>query len=355
MGDFLRTFYDTRQGSQTARHHPVPPAVRPPSRSHAGVPVHAYEGYLARLVALGESVRSASRSAIRRWPRAWSNASRAHRHAGTVTDEALLSERRDTLLLAIGARHRIQGWRFGWHGRILPAGRFLVTEVANEDALEAELARLEPAEILLPDDDLWPTSLRDRNGVRRRAPWLFDGDSGRRQLLQFFGAARPDGFGIDDKRCASRPPVRCSVTSRRRRKQRLPHLTAIAVEASDGAIAMNAATRTPPELDTRSTATSRTTLLGSAGFDISPMAGASCAAWLHRRCATVRRCACATMPCRALIESRAFEPCASVFARSATWNASSRASPAQRTPARPVDIARRDWHCSPTCAIRCQR
>src|SRR5690606_12343073 len=112
----------------------------------AGVPYHAAEGYLARLVALGESVAiceqvgdpAASKGLVER---------RVVRIVtpGTVTDEALLTERRDTLLLAV-SRSR-EGYGLAWAD--LSAGRFLANEVAGDEALEAELARLDPAELLL--------------------------------------------------------------------------------------------------------------------------------------------------------------------------------------------------------------
>ncbi|MEG3194181.1 DNA mismatch repair protein MutS, partial [Lysobacter sp. D1-1-M9] len=107
----------------------------------------------------------------------------------------LLSERRDTLLLAV-SRGR-SGYGIAWAD--LAGGRFLVNEVASEDALEAELARLDPAETLCPDEDGWPAFIAGRTGVRRRAPWLFDADSGRRQLLKFFGLHDLSGFGIEER------------------------------------------------------------------------------------------------------------------------------------------------------------
>src|SRR5690606_40077302 len=111
--------------------------------------------------------------------------------AGTVTDEALLSERRDTLLLALSRGKT--GYGIAWAD--LAGGRFMVNEVASADALEAELARLEPAELLCADEDGWPAFVSDRNGVRMRPPCLFDADSGRRQLLKFVGLHAPSALG----------------------------------------------------------------------------------------------------------------------------------------------------------------
>jgi len=281
MGDFYELFFDdarkaakllditlTQRGSSAGQ--PIP---------MAGVPHHAYEGYLARLVALGESVAiceqigdpAASKGLVER---------KVVRIVtpGTVTDEALLQDRRDTLLLAV-ARGK-SGYGIAWAD--LAAGRFLVNEVANEDALEAELARLQPAETLVPDEEGWPEFVTERNGMRRRAPWLFDVDSGRRQLLQFFGVHDLSAFGIDDKPLAIAAAGALLGYVEETQKQRLPHLTSISVETSDGAIAMNAATRRHLELDTRIDGDANATLLGVLDSTITPMGGRLLRRWLHR-------------------------------------------------------------------------
>src|SRR5262245_31097145 len=281
MGDFYELFYDderkaarllditlTQRGSSAGQ--PIP---------MAGVPVHAYEGYLARLVALGESVAiceqigdpAAAKGLVER---------KVVRIVtpGTVTDEALLSERRDTLLLALSRDKR--GYGLAWMD--LSSGRFLVNEVDTDDALEAELARLEPAEVLVPDEAAWPEAVMSRTGMRRRAPWLFDADSGRRQLLQFFGLHDLTGFGIEDRPRAIAAAGALLGYVEETQKQRLPHLTSIAVESGDGAIAMNAATRRHLELDTRVDGDTRTTLLGVLDSTITPMGGRLLRRWLHR-------------------------------------------------------------------------
>ena len=281
MGDFYELFYDdarkaakllditlTQRGNSAGQ--PIP---------MAGVPVHAYEGYLARLVALGESVAICEQIGDPALAKGLVERKVVRIVTpGTVTDEALLSERRDTLLLAVSRGK--QGFGLAWAD--LAGGRFLVNEVASEEVLEAELARLEPAEILLPDDHGWPPSMRERSGVRLRAPWLFDAEIGRRQLLQFFALHDLSGFGIEDKPLCVAAAGALLGYVEETQKQRLPHLTAIAVEASDGAIAMNAATRRHLELDTRVDGDTRTTLLGVLDSTISPMGGRLLRRWLHR-------------------------------------------------------------------------
>lgn len=281
MGDFYELFYDDAR--KAARLLDITLTQRGASAGQpipmAGVPHHSAEGYLARLVALGESVAIceqigdpalAKGIVERKVVRVIT--------PGTVTDEALLNERRDTLLLAV-ARGK-HGYGVAWAD--LAAGRFLVNEVASEDALEAELARLEPAELLIADEDGWAPFVAERPGMRRRPPWLFDPDSGRRQLLRFFGLHDLSGFGLEDKPLAIAAAAALLGYVEETQKQRLPHLTSIAIESGDGAIAMNAATRRHLELDSRIDGDSRTTLLGVLDSTVTPMGGRLLRRWLHR-------------------------------------------------------------------------
>lgn len=281
MGDFYELFFDDAR--KAARLLDITLTQRGQSAGQpipmAGVPHHSAEGYLARLVALGESVAiceqigdpALAKGIVER---------KVVRIVtpGTVTDEALLNERRDTLLLAVSRGKN--GYGLAWAD--LAGGRFLVNEVANEDALEAEIARLEPAETLIADEDGWQPWIAERTGVRRRAPWLFDADSGRRQLLRFFNLHDLSGFGLEDKPLSTAAAAALLGYVEETQKQRLPHLTSIAVESGDGAIAMNAATRRHLELDTRVDGDTRHTLLGILDSTITPMGGRLLRRWLHR-------------------------------------------------------------------------
>ncbi|MAL02935.1 MAG: DNA mismatch repair protein MutS [Arenimonas sp.] len=281
MGDFYELFYDdarkaarllditlTQRGSSGGA--PIP---------MAGVPVHAYEGYLARLVALGESVAiceqigdpAASKGLVER---------KVVRIVtpGTVTDEALLQERRDTLLMAV-SRGRT-GFGLAWAD--LAGGRFLVSEVADEDQLAAEIARLDPAELLLPDEDGWPPFLAGQHGLRRRPPWGFDADACRRQLLKFFKLHDLSGFGLEDKLLPTAAAGALLAYVEETQKQQLPHLTAIAFESAGDGIALNAATRRHLELDSRTDGRSEHTLLGVLDTSVSPMGGRLLRRWLNR-------------------------------------------------------------------------
>jgi DNA mismatch repair protein MutS len=286
MGDFYELFYDdarraaallditlTQRGASAGE--PIP---------MAGVPVHAYEGYLARLIQKGESVAiceqigdpAQSKGLVER---------KVVRVVtpGTVTDEALLHERRDTVLMAL-ARGRGEDGKpaFGLAWADLAGGRMRVNQVGDEDGLAAELARLEPAELLLPDEDGWPAWLHERSGLRRRGPWHFDADSGRRLITRCFATFDLTGFGIEDQPLMIAAAGALLGYVEETQKQQLPHLNSLALESSAETIAMNAATRRHLELDSRIDGRSEHTLLGILDSTITPMGGRMLRRWLHR-------------------------------------------------------------------------
>jgi DNA mismatch repair protein MutS len=286
MGDFYELFHEDAR--KAARLLDITLTQRGASGGNpiamAGVPVHACEAYLARLVALGESVAiceqvgdpATSKGLVER---------KVVRVVtpGTVTDEALLEERRDTLLLAIARRARAGGdVQYGLAWADLSAGRFLASEVAGDDQLQAELARLAPAEVLVADEDGWPAAVLAARGLRRRAPWYFDPDACRRQLRKFFGLHDLAGFGLEAHPLAIGAAGALLGYVEETQKQQLPHLGAIAIEAADDAIAMNAATRRHLELDTRADDRAEHTLLGVLDSTVTPMGGRLLRRWLHR-------------------------------------------------------------------------
>ncbi len=306
MGDFYELFYDdarkaarllditlTQRGSSAGA--PIP---------MAGVPVHAYEGYLARLVALGESVAICEQIGDPALAKGLVERKVVRIVTpGTVTDEALLQERRDTLLMAVSRGKT--GFGLAWAD--LAGGRFHVNEVNDVDGLQAELARLEPAELLVPDEDGWGEVIGEWRGLRRRPPWLFDTEACRRQLLRFFGLHDLTAFGLEDKPLAVSAAGALLGYVEETQKQQLPHLSAIALEAAHESIAMNAATRRHLELDSRIDGNVKHTLLGVLDSTISPMGGRLLRRWLHR---PLRRRDVVEQRHHAvqtLIESRAFE------------------------------------------------
>ncbi len=281
MGDFYELFYDdarkaarllditlTQRGSSGGA--PIP---------MAGVPAHAHENYLARLLKLGESVAiceqvgdpATSKGPVER---------KVVRIVtpGTVTDESLLEERRDQLLLAIHCGR--DGHGLAWVD--LAGGRFLLAELADDEALVAELARLSPAETLVAEGAPLPAAARMLPGLKQRPPWHFDADSGSRNLCEFFGSRDLRGFGCADAHRAIAAAGALLAYVRETQRTALPHLTGLSMERPDEAIAMDASTRRHLELDTHPEGRREHTLLGVIDATVTPMGGRLLRRWLHR-------------------------------------------------------------------------
>ena len=281
MGDFYELFYDDAR--KAARLLDITLTQRGASAGApipmAGVPYHAAEGYLARLVKLGESVAiceqvsdpAQSKGLVER---------KVVRIVtpGTVTDEALLEERRDNLLMAISAGN--SGYGLAWID--LTTGRFLLSEVADAESLTAELARLQPVESLVAEDVAWPKAVTSLPGLRKRAPWHFDAETGRRELCRFFGTRDLSGFGTDGLSLAIGAAGCLLGYVEETQKSALPHLTGLAVESAGETIALDAATRRNLELDVHASGNRDYTLLGVIDATVTPMGARNLHRWLNR-------------------------------------------------------------------------
>ncbi|HEY6985384.1 MAG TPA: DNA mismatch repair protein MutS [Rhodanobacteraceae bacterium] len=286
MGDFYELFYEDAR--KAARLLDITLTQRGQSAGApipmAGVPYHAVESYLGKLIRLGESVAiceqlgdpaTAKGLVERRVIRVVT--------PGTVTDESLLEQRRDNLLLAIAAgRANIDATRFGLAWLDLSSGRFVLGEVTSAEALTAELARLVPAETLVGEDVAWPKIVASLPGLRKRGPWHFDVTTATRELSRFFGTRDLSGFG-----CAPLPLAVAAAGAllgyvEETQKSALPHIAGLAVENSADTIALDAATRRNLELDSNTSGLVEHTLLGVVDRTITPMGARLLRRWLHR-------------------------------------------------------------------------
>jgi DNA mismatch repair protein MutS len=283
MGDFYEMFYDdarcaaqlldialTQRGASGGA--PIP---------MAGVPVVTLDGYLAKLVRKGQSVAICEqRGEPGKTKGPMDREVVRIVTPGTLTDEALLEERRDTLLASVCG----QDGRYGLAWLDLSAGRFSVMELANLTALEAEVERLRPAEILAPDGAqpaLTRASGEDRPW-RARAPWHFEIDSATRALTEQFRTRDLAGFGCADKPLAIAAAGALLAYVRETQKSALPHLLSITTEERDAALIMDPATRRNLELDESITGTDEFTLAGVFDRTTTAMGGRLLRRWLHR-------------------------------------------------------------------------
>ena len=307
MGDFYELFYDDAR--KAARLLDLTLTQRGQSADApipmAGVPYHAAEGYLARLVRLGEAVAICEQIGDPALAKGLVERKVVRIVTpGTVTDEALLEERRDNLLLAIS--RGANGFGLAWVD--LASGRFLVCEVAGDEALASELARLAPAETLVSEDVEWPPCVAALPGLRRRAPWQFDAETARRQLAKFFGTRDLSGFGCEHLPLATAAAGGLLGYVEETQKSALPHLTGLAVENVAETIALDAPTRRNLELDTHPSGRSEYTLLGVLDATITPMGARALRRWLHRPLRDQAQLRLRYQAIESLIAQRRFEP-----------------------------------------------
>jgi DNA mismatch repair protein MutS len=281
MGDFYELFYEdarraagllditlTSRGQSAGE--PIP---------MAGVPVHAADQYLGRLVRQGESVaicEQVSEPGSGKGP-----VDRAVTRIitpGTVTEEALLDDRQDNLLVAVN--RSADSW--GLASLDLAGGRFHVQEFPGEETLLAELERLRPTELIFNETVTVPGMLAERPGLHRQPPWLFDSDSARRQLNEQFGTHDLSGFGCEQLDCAIGAAGCLLQYARNTQRSALPHLRGLRVESHAEGLVMDAVTRRNLELEATVTGSSRHTLLAVLDQTASSMGGRLLRRWLHR-------------------------------------------------------------------------
>ena len=278
MGDFYELFFD--DAKRAARLLDITLTARGQSGGKpipmAGVPYHSAENYLSRLVRRGESVAiceqigdpAKSKGPVER---------QVVRVVtpGTVTDEAFLDARKDTLLAALYG----DGERFGLAWLELSSGRFSVIEVDSNEGLTAELERLRPAEILVSEQSK-PAGIVTH--VRERPIWHFDLDSCTRLLCEQFATRDLSGFGCDDQPLAIRAAGCLLQYVRDTQKAALPHLRGLRVELRGDAVLLDAATRRNLELDVSLADRPECTVAAVLDQTATAMGGRELRRWLHR-------------------------------------------------------------------------
>ena len=278
MGDFYELFYDdarraagllditlTHRGKSAGE--PIP---------MAGVPYHSVDGYLARLLKKGESVAiceqvgdvEAAKGPVER---------KVVRIVtpGTVTEESLLEERAERLLAAILPGK--QGFGLAWLD--LAGGRLRCCPLASAAELTAELERLRPAEILLPENAGLPFN-REGAAVREHPPWAFDAESAERELCRQFRVQDLSGFGIEGRGPEVGAAGALLGYARDMLSGELPHLAGMRAVRPAEHLVLDAATRRHLEIDIHPDGRTEHTLVGLMDTAATPMGSRKLKRWL---------------------------------------------------------------------------
>ncbi|MFT6778377.1 MAG: DNA mismatch repair protein MutS [Paraglaciecola sp.] len=285
MGDFYELFFDDAKKaselldiSLTARGKSGGNAI-----PMAGVPYHAVENYLARLVKMGKSVAiveqvgdpATSKGPVER---------RVQRIVtpGTVSDEALLEDKQDSILAAVVCIKQQNNTYFGYATLDVTTGRFTLCEPKDAEALAAEVQRTNPVELLYPEDFAYQHIIEQRKGLRRRPQWEFDFDTATKLLNQQFDTKELTGFGVTAHKtglCAAGCVMQYVKDTQR---SALPHIRNIVLETEADTVLMDAATRRNLELTQNLAGTKEHTLASVLDNASTPMGSRLLQRWLHR-------------------------------------------------------------------------
>ena len=281
MGDFYELFFDdarkaselldislTKRGQSAGQ--PIP---------MAGVPYHAIEGYLCRLVQLGESAAiceqigdpATSKGPVER---------KVVRiiTPGTLTDEALLNERQDNLIVAVD----FVAPYYGLAAMDVASGRFIVNQFTKQETLAAELQRLNPAELLYSETFPELNQLGQRRGMRRRPAWEFEFSTAYHLLCQQFGTQDLRGFGVEEQKIALQAAGALMQYVRDTQRAALPHIQGLRLEKSEQMVVMDAATRRNLELTSNLSGGFDNTLAEVLDATATPMGSRLLKRWLHQ-------------------------------------------------------------------------
>ncbi|MDP1997460.1 MAG: DNA mismatch repair protein MutS [Gallionella sp.] len=277
MGDFYELFHD--DAVRVAKLLDITLTQRGASNGQpikmAGVPYHAAEQYLARLIRLGESVAiceqigdpATSKGPVER---------KVVRIVtpGTLTDSALLEEKRDSLLLALHERNNEVG--LAWLN--LASGKFFVAE-CDASQLPAELERLQPSEILVAENARAP---QHKTAANKSLPaWHFDLETARRALCQQFSTLDLAGFGCDDFTLGIEAAGALLGYARLTQGQNIAHVRAMQVYGADQYVRMDAATRRNLEITQTLRGETAPTLLSLLDTCATNMGSRLLHQWLH--------------------------------------------------------------------------
>jgi len=279
MGDFYELFYDdARRAAQllditlTARGKsggdPIP---------MAGIPYHAADNYLARLVRQGVSI------AICEQTGEVTNKGPVKREVvrivtpGTLTEETLLAAGDVALLVCISESPS----GFGIAALDVSAGDLSVMQVPDKTSLLAEISRLNPAELLLAETSTLDSELADYTR-RARAPWLYDDVAARQILLEHFSVRNLYAFGCDDKPLIISAAAVALGYARETQLNTLRQVTNLRLENATENIVLDPGTRRHLELVESPRQQNAHTLVSTIDRTANPMGARKLRAWLQQ-------------------------------------------------------------------------
>ncbi len=280
MGDFYELFYDdAREAAEllgitlTQRGQSAGTAI-----PMAGVPYHAVEAYLAKLVKLGKCVAICEQTGDPQQHGPLERQVTRIITPGTVTDTALLNEQQDNLLVAICEQQLL----FGIACLDITSGRFYILQIHGIDALLSELSRIAPAEILINETFAHAAFLPKHASLRKRPPWDFELDTAIRLLTQQFHTRDLSGFGCTDLPYAVAAAGCLIKYAQETQRNHLPHIHHLHVQRYDECIILDATSRQNLELTSNLRGGKEHTLLSVFDYTQTAMGSRLLQRWINR-------------------------------------------------------------------------
>ncbi len=277
MGDFYEVFYeDARRAAKLLE---ITLTTRGESGGApvqmAGVPYHALDNYLARLVRMGESVAICEQVS-----EATPGKGLVERKVvrvvtpGTITEEALLESRQDNLLAALAG----SGTDLALAWLDLASGQFRLRPLASLEEVEAQLERLQPAELLLEEGLDLPFMASKR--MRQRPPWKFDQQQCTTLLCEQFETSDLAGFGLEGLDTAVIAAGVLLDYVQETQRTALPHLRGIQLEQADEFLHLDAVSRRNLEIESSLGGRKEATLVGIMDSSVTAMGGRLLRRWI---------------------------------------------------------------------------
>ena len=291
MGDFYELFFDDAKTASellditlTARGkkegNPIP---------MCGVPFHAADNYLAKLIKGGVSVaiceqigdpQNSKGPVERKVLRVLT--------PGTVTDEALLDDKSENLLVSIAHNNE----SFGIASLDMCSGLFQLNEVDSQDAFISEIDRINPKEILIAEDSSVLKLLDQDSCIRKRNSWEYDFDTAERVLNNHFGTKNLTAFGCDDMKLGISAAGVLLQYALDTQKNSLPHIQQITTELQSSKVILDPTTRKNLEIDQAINGGTKNTLFEVLNTTGSSMGSRLLKRWLNEPSKDLKKLVC---------------------------------------------------------------
>jgi len=277
LGDFYELFFEDAKEAAGILNVALTKRQTTPM---CGVPYHAAEGYIAKLIKAGKRVAICDQTTA---PQPGKIVERQITHIlspGTISDLNQLDSKRNNYLAAIARTKSFIGFAYV----DLSTGEFRITEFESEGQLDDELARVQPAELLVSDEDA--ASRETIAHAVRTDAYCFLPDHAHFALCDHFGVKSLDGFGCEEMPAAIAAAGAILHYLKHQLRRQISHVTRLTVYRETSMMIVDAATQANLELAS-SRGSRDTSLLGALDRTLTPMGARKLRDWILHPLATV--------------------------------------------------------------------